>query len=428
MNRNCFNRIVSLFLHVFASLRSFFLAALIGFAISSASASSLEITQGGTYGGSWSSDDCNTPAITIRTTEPVIIENADVHGRGDLIATRVEHAKVIIRNTRGVGENPGVAGRSAGRFFTGEACDSVTIEHCDLQGTCGVYLLGYGGDFSPSQTIAIRFNRAKNIDGRKSDGRGGYLDFNRRSPVTPGPAEKGYVEAQFLQLDKVRHVPGIDIGWNQINNEAGASRVEDNISLYLSSGTPQSPIRIHDNFIRGAYTIRPWQPDTVDDDYRYDWSYSGGGIMLGDGSASQPQDAAAFAVARDNQIVSTTNYGIAIAAGHDLSFFNNRIISSGKLPDGRPIFAQNVGAYIWDAHHGSQRDQPTFYNNRGHDNSIVWMKRDRRNDAWHPDAKEWTNNHSLSRNATREDEEAEWKLWTEKLARAQISIGASRAR
>ena len=61
--------------------------------------------------------------------------------------------------------------------------------------------------------------------------------------------------AIIAQLDKVRHLAGVEIAWNEVINEPGNSAVEDNISIYLSSGTPQSPIRIHDNFIRGAFPI-----------------------------------------------------------------------------------------------------------------------------------------------------------------------------
>ena len=41
---------------------------------------------------------------------------------------------------------------------------------------------------------------------------------------------------------------------------------------------------------------------------------------------------------------------VTIAAGHDNVFYNNRVISSGRLADGRLISAQNVGLYIWDSY------------------------------------------------------------------------------
>ena len=363
--------------------------------------------------------------MSISTTEPVFIENSDIRGRGHLIATTVAHVKVIVRNTRGVGINPGVAGQTPGRFFAGDDCDRVTIEHCDLQDTAGIYFLGYGGAFGPEETFTIRFNRASNIDGRKSDGHGGFMDFNRRHLLKGGEWEKGFVEVQFVQFDKVRHVPGIDIGWNQIINKPGNSRVEDNVSIYLSSGTPRSPIRIHDNLICGVYTIEPARHSGQDADYRHDWSYSGGGIMLGDGTAAAPKDATAHVEAFGNVIISTTNYGIAISAGHDLTFHDNRIISCGALPTGQKIAEQNVGAYIWDSHKDGSKTPPTFYKNVGHDNWIGWMKGEHRNDAWHPNSAAWTANHAIAEPITRETEEAEMSLWKKRVQDSGFAIGFS---
>ena len=61
----------------------------------------------------------------------------------------------------------------------------------------------------------------------------------------------GFEYAQFVQFDKVRHVSGIEIGWNSVVDDPGQSRAEDVISMYKSSGTANSPIRIHDNYIDG---------------------------------------------------------------------------------------------------------------------------------------------------------------------------------
>jgi hypothetical protein len=385
----------------------------------------LTIEHGGTYRGRWLSNDPAVPAILLNTAEPVIIEQSILRGRGHLIATGIAHANVIVRNTRAIASNPNVEGLAPGRFFTGEDCARVQIEHCELERTAGIYLLGYGGDFSADQTFKIRFNRAANIDGRKSDGHGGFLDFNRRQLLAGGTWEKGFVETQFVQLDKVRHVPGIEIGWNEVLNQPGNSRVEDNISIYLSSGTPDSPIRIHDNLIRGAYTIHPSQRDTRDATYRHDWSYSGGGIMLGDGSANTPVDAAAFVEAVGNVVISTTNYGIATSAGHDLIFHDNRIISCGRLPDGRPIAGQNVGAYIWDSHKDAVKTPPSFHSNVARDNWIGWMKADRRNDSWHPDAGIWAENHTFASPITLQTEENEFTQWVEKLKAGGFAVGAA---
>ena len=95
--------------------------------------------------------------------------------------------------------------------------------------------------------------------------------------------------------------------------------------------------------------------------------------MLADGSAATPERAAAYVDAFNNIVLDTTNYGIAISAGHDCRFHDNMILSAATLPDGGKIAAQsNSGAYIWDVHHDANRNPPTSYNNRGDNNQIGW--------------------------------------------------------
>ena len=60
------------------------------------------ITRGGTYTGNWQSTDGNTPAITVATTAPVIIENAHMRGVGNLITTSVAGTNLTVRNSLGV--------------------------------------------------------------------------------------------------------------------------------------------------------------------------------------------------------------------------------------------------------------------------------------------------------------------------------------
>ena len=116
------------------------------------------------------------------------------------------------------------------------------------------------------------------------------------------------------------------MAWNQVINQPGNNRVEDNISIFDSSGTPSSPILINNNYIQGAYTIDPSQGNTSDSTYNYDWSFSGGGIMLGDGETTTLSQASGYVQAYNNVVVSTINYGIAIEAGHNETFYDNTII------------------------------------------------------------------------------------------------------
>lgn len=372
------------------------------------------ITRGGTYSGEWESLDANVAAVAIRTAEPVVIQYSTVRGKDDLIRTETNLAHVTVSNTRGYGMNPGVAGQAPGRFIKAERFRHVAVEHNRLEGTAGIYLFDYRGNRA-GETIRIIGNDALNIDGRRSDGNGGWMNFNERVRISDGKSERGYDRVQFAQLNGVKNVPGIEIAWNQVINEPGNSRVEDNISIYQSSGTASSPIDIHDNYIRGAYTIQPWQADTADATWNYDWGYAGGGIMLGDGGDS------AYAVAHDNQVISTTNYGIAIYGGHDMLMRANRVLSCGLLADGRAITAQNVGIYIWDAA-GSGPDN--FYNNSASDNLVGWINASRaRNDWWIPNATSFTNNQHWPGTLTLTTEADETPRWQSKLNDANMAIG-----
>jgi hypothetical protein len=374
----------------------------------------LVITTGGTYSGTFESFDRNVPAITIQTSQPVVIENSILRGRGALISSSFAHSKITVRNTQGFGLNPNVLGKAPGRFVDVENFDSMRIENCYLENTAGIYLLNYAGNRTASQSISIVDNKAKNIDGRRSNGTGGWLDYNTRTAKKrKSSSEDGMDLVQFVQFDKIQSVPGMEIAWNEVVNEPGNSRVEDNINIYQSSGTPSSALRIHDNYIQGAYTIKPWQSNTSDTSYNYDWSFSGGGILLSDGVGSTAGGDPAFVRAFNNQIVSTTNYGIAIAAGHDNEFYNNRIVSSGLLPDGRAIANQNVGAYVWDSYSiGTKR----FYNNKSYNNLVGWVQGSGRNDWWSPDLSTVNSNIHWPGTITRAVETAEYTLWLGKLA------------
>lgn len=362
------------------------------------------ITEGGTYSGVWQSLDSNTPAVRIDTSEPVVIKNSRIRSRGHLIrALPGRRVNVTVRNSEGYGLNPGVAGAAPGRFFVGEGTTNVVLENNYLESTRGIYLLNHLGDGSVGQAITIRYNQAKNIDGRHSDGSGGF-------------STTGFSIAQFVQFDKCRGVAGAEIAWNEVINEPWNSRVEDVINMFLSSGTSVSPILIHNNYMQGAY------PANINNG-----SYNGGGIMLGDGSSSTVGGAAAFVKAYRNQVVSTTNYGIAIAAGHNNKAYDNRVVSSGYLADGSWIAAQNIGVYVWDMYGDGQKTTPTFYNNTIRDSEVGWVKRDSggnniRNDWWFPSSASSTGNVHIPGPITRELEAAEYDSWQDKLTAMNVVL------
>lgn len=374
----------------------------------------LTITHGGTYSGNWQSLDPKVAAVTVKTAEPVVIQNANIRGKGILILGNAGHLKLTVQNVRAYGLNPGVRGKAPGRFLLADGVDALTLEHNELINTKGVSVKDFTGSRDGDRpTIRVRYNKAENINGRYSDGKDGYL--------LSGSAGKGWDWAQFLQLDHVTAVPSIEIAWNEVINAPDKSRVEDNISIYTSSGTPNSPIDIHDNYIQGAYPAKPQSRD-----------YTGGGIMLGDdlgsgGEATQP----AWVRAYGNQVVSTANYGVAIYGGHDLQAYNNRVVSSGKLADGRAIGVSHAtGVYVWDGNSKGGR----FYNNAAYDNVIGLVRgsggKPERADTFLPScatkadgSSACTNNQSLEDPITLAAERAEYQRWQDKLKQKGVQIG-----
>ncbi len=379
----------------------------------------ITITRGGVYRGNWRSLDPARPAVTIKTDQPVVIENSNIQSRGHLIFTAYVKARLTVRNTRGVALNPGrplAEYRYPGRFLLAEEFRSLTVMNNEMVGTSGMYFRKHLGDGARGETIRIIGNRARNIDGRYSTG-----------PTTFSSGSKTRT-VQFVQFNDVRDVRGAEIAWNEVINEPGKSRPEESVNMYLSSGTPASPIMIHDNYIQGAYPADPLNPD-----------YSGGGMMLGDGGAKTLQTAAAYIKAFHNVIIGTGNQGIAIAAGHDIHAYENRVLSSGYLPGGRPLPSQNVGIYVWDFHGDQKRG--TFFNNSAWGNLVGWdtpLRKTRSNNFWFPNCppawpqkgggsvKGCTGNRAVQGRVTQTMERQEYQQWLQRVKGKGVQVGVRR--
>ncbi|WP_110885316.1 hypothetical protein [Deinococcus yavapaiensis] len=375
----------------------------------------ITITKGGTYRGNWRSLSQRVPAVTIATSQPVIIEYSNIEGRGTLIYSAFKQADVTVRNSRAVALYPNrTIGWYAfpGRFIHFEEFHNARIENNELVGTSGMYFRGFLGNPAKGQTIKVLRNRARNIDGRYSIGNGQWSKDQHRL-------------VQFVQFNGIRGLPNAEIAWNEIINEPGKSRVEENISMYVSGGTAKSPILIHDNYIQGAFAARP---ETM--------TYSGGGMNLGDGSSKTVAGAAAFIRAYNNQIIGTTNIGIAVSAGHDIEVYNNRIVSSGYLPSGRTAHAQNVGIYIWDMPGDTKRG--TFFNNVARNNLVGYgtplRGRGTQNPYWLPNcardargASRCVANATMKGPITMTMERQEFDRWQAKVKAAGLRVGPSAA-
>ena len=134
-------------------------------------AAPIVITKGGTYTGTWETNNWRVPAVEIATAAPVTIINSTVRGPGNLIVNSVDHVNVTIRNTKGYGTNPNIYGQAKGHFVDFDNFSNAVIIDNKLESVGGIYLLNYLGDRTAANTVRVIGNVAHNIDGRKSDGR-----------------------------------------------------------------------------------------------------------------------------------------------------------------------------------------------------------------------------------------------------------------
>ncbi len=341
------------------------------------------ISEAGTYSGNWRSTDGKTPAVTVATTAPVVIENAHISSTAGLIKTTVAGADVTIRNSVGVAVGSPVKGQANGAFLDASSPARLDVENNYVENAGGGVLVhGYSGNRDGQQTIVIRANRARNLNGLSS----------------------------FIELDKVQAVPGIDVGWNEVINYPGRSLVADNIAVKSSSGTLNRPLEIHDTYIQGAYPSTAAQAN-----------YDGGGIKTEGSPNDSAEQASAFNNIHDNQVISTLNYGIKFTAGHDNVAANNRVISSGILADGTKLAAQHVGMANGDSNAGG-----STYNNTMHDNLIGWACRNSscKDQSFPASPGDYSANSVLApQTITPSMENNEYQLWLNKTASAGIAVG-----
>ncbi|TWJ21295.1 hypothetical protein JD76_01405 [Micromonospora endolithica] len=118
-----------------------------------------------------------------------------------------------------------------------------------------------------------------------------------------------------------------------------------------------------------------------------------------------------------------------IAAGHHNLLAGNRVVSSGRLPDGRPLRHHFVGIYVWDCCY-RHIPEGVWTHNTARDNVVgnAWIttrntsaRTDYRLDHCHPGT--CTNNKSLPGTVTTATEKAERTRWVDKLRSRRIQTG-----
>lgn len=361
----------------------------------------LVIKKGGKYTGNFRSTDPAIPAIWIWTEEPVEISGCIIVSAGNGIhfggggQFNVHHNSIY-------GIYPTDISKVKGRAVYSYQPRSAVIENNYCEATGGGFFL----EQTQSQCLLlkIRYNKIKNIDKRTG------------ANVNGGEHKAG------IMLSSIVKVKDCEISWNEVINEAGNSSVEDIGNIFNSSGLPEKPIDVHDNYLDGAYPF----PLSAD-------SYSGSGWTIdGDPSKNTLDTVSAYINVHDNQIIRTCNAAMNIAAGHDVKFYNNTMISSGKFPDGTQSYRFWGGCCIFD---GSKVGPAVFTRNSIKGNTIGYVRpgintplKDRQDWVVEPStpldiAVKAGDNISLPNPITKATEDAEYPKWIAKLVASNIKIG-----
>ena len=354
----------------------------------------LVITKGGTYAGTYASTASGTACVRVATTEPVVLDGCVLTGPGNLIEAS-EGADLNVRNCRGRGLPPTADKQAPGRFLDAYRPRRLVVEHNAFVQTSGIVVNRWSGTGAPGQTLTVRYNLVRNVDGRWRN-------------------NTGSTHCSFLILNTVQHVAGIEIAYNEVVNAPGQSLVEDNINLYNSSGTAASPLRVHDNFVRGAYPF----PAAAD-------QFTGSGLTT-DGHAKTVDGATAFVEADHNQFVATGNAAMNIAAGHDIYFHDNRAVTAGYLPNGARFNAGHAGLGVFNFYH---QPETVFFGHHVAHNTVGYVKWGGTDPA--PDRQDLSPGACVPCTSTEHlpgpigwvMEEGEWHSWQQKLRKAGVTVG-----
>ena len=357
----------------------------------------LVITKGGTYTGNYQSLASAVPCVLVNTTEPVVLQGCRLAGAGDLIQSG-SGANLTVRNCTGTGLAPSVDNQAPGRFLDAYQSQNLVIEHNLFTGTSGIVVNRWSGS-GPGQALTVRYNQARNIDGRWRNA-------------------GGSTRSSFLILNTVQHLAGVEIAYNEVQNAPDQSLVEDNLNFYNSSGTAGSPLHIHDNFVRGAYPFPASSP-----------TFTGSGFTT-DGDATTPDGATAYIEADHNQFVATCNAGMNIAAGHDVYFHDNRLVTSGLLPNGAQLASTYAATAVFNYYNLLAA---VFGNNRIENNTIGYVRWGSNNP--YPNRQDLspgacgpcTGTVHLPNPVTLATEDNEAALWQQKLQQAGLILGPAGA-
>ncbi|MBS1532327.1 MAG: right-handed parallel beta-helix repeat-containing protein [Bacteroidetes bacterium] len=221
-----------------------------------------------------------TADTSFKISTPIVFYN-----KSNITISGISTTSIMLVNCSNISIVNCKVGNSANAGITINGCSSVTVRGTYLYNlTTGVYAVD---------------SQAVNVSGN--------FGLNMRGPFPSG---------QFVQFDNVTG-PGNHIDSNKFQNIPGQSNGEDAISIYQSSGTPDDPLHVNHNEIRGGGP-----------------SNTGSGIMVGDGGGS-------YITANRNILVDPGQCGIGIAGGTNITVSENKIY-------GKKQTFTNVGLYYWN--------------------------------------------------------------------------------
>ena len=350
-------------------------------------------------------------AIVIKTTQPVVIRNSRLRARRYCIHWDVSTIDLTVENCVLECRNPMQANEATGPAMNLIGPKNLVIEHCTFIGG-GIQLseTPAGGAF-----VRIRYNRALNIDGRMSDGAGGYVFEASNSTA--------YFKArQFLQLRGNLVVADGEVAWNEVINEPFISRREDAFSIFGGSGVAGKPFWIHDNVVKGGCSPRP-----------YDNGYSGSGFVVEDARAVVTDTSVAqYVDIDDNQVIGATNVGLGFV-GTGVSHVRarrNRFVSCGRI-NGRPVLAAWMNSPV-NIYEDKGSTGPTYAVLE--DNGYSWRRDatgEQFNGPWFPvignTGNSNTGGYVIAATTDEAHEAAEWEYWRAKVAAAGVRLGSTLA-
>jgi hypothetical protein len=276
----------------------------------------------------------------------------------------------------------------------------VKIEHCYFEGTAGVQLNLDGGIVGTGayEYIIFRYNRIKDVYGKMKETRH---------------------KAQTLQINGKDGTarPTYDIGWNETINNEDNTDCEDNYSFYNVRGSELSRMKVHNNYIQGAF----YNPARVS-------YYTGGGIIT-DSPDSDADHCTAYLDIEENQLVGVGNYCIGIAGGNNVNIRRNRGVVACEFADGTRYPFWTSGIWAKDYYTVGA----TFANVV--ENNVIGVEkndgvRNDYNNHFSPDengnaiyAADFRNNTSISGDITKQMELTEWNIWVNKKTTNSIITG-----